>query len=185
MSDERSRFRAAMGCNRMIGLPIDEYGTSAIAGIGRNGGALTSPEEASARTLVGRCQCGAVHYAVADEFVYAANCHCANCRRATGSAFKPFAGIARDQLRITGGADRLMMFGADNGHDARCQECGSLLYSVVRDGAFVHVAMGTLVDDPAIRPSKHIFVGSKAPWFTITDDLPQYAAHAEAGGQAA
>ena len=34
----------------------------------------------------------------------------------------------------------------------------------------------------------HAFVGSKAPWFTITDDLPQYAAHAEAtasaGGQA-
>ena len=45
---------------------------------------------------------------------------------------------------------------------------------MVRDGAFVHVAMGTLVDDPTIRPTKHIFVGSKAPWFTITDDLPQY-----------
>ena len=145
---------------------------------------VTSPERASARTLVGKCQCGAVHYAVADEFVYAANCHCANCRRATGSAFKPFAGIARDKLRITSGADHLMIFGDDNGHDVRSQACGSLLYSVVRDGAFVHVAMGTLVDDPAIRPSKHIFVGSKAPWFTITDDLPQYAAHAEATASA-
>ena len=49
-----------------------------------------------------------------------------------------------------------------------------LLYSVVRDGKFVHVTMGTLVDDPSIRPTRHIFVGSKAPWFTITDDLPQY-----------
>jgi hypothetical protein len=45
---------------------------------------------------------------------------------------------------------------------------------VVRDGGFVHVAMGTLIDDPSIRPSAHIFVGSKAPWFAITDDLPQY-----------
>jgi hypothetical protein len=53
--------------------------------------------------------------------------------------------------------------------------CGSLLYSVVRDGAYVHVAMGTLVDNPTIRPTAHMFVGSKAPWFTITDDLPQYA----------
>ena len=85
---------------------------------------MTSPEKASARTLVGKCQCGAVHYAVADEFVYAANCHCANCRRATGSAFKPFAGIARYKLRITSGADQLMIFGDDNGHDARCQACG-------------------------------------------------------------
>ena len=55
----------------------------------------------------------------------------------------------------------------------RCRTCGSLLYSRVRDGAYVHVAMGTLVDDPGIRPSKHIFAGSKAPWFAITDDLPQ------------
>ena len=137
---------------------------------------------AADRTLAGQCLCGAVRYAVQDRFVYALNCHCSNCRRATGSAFKPFAGIARDKVRITGGADRLMMFGDDNGYDARCQACGSLLYSVVRDGAFVHVAMGSLVDDPAIRPSKHIFVGSKAPWFTITDDLPQYEEHAVAGG---
>ena len=37
--------------------------------------------------------------------------------------------------------------------------------------------MGTLVDDPSIRPTAHIFVGSKAPWFAITDDLPQYQEH--------
>ena len=129
------------------------------------------------RMLAGRCTCGAVHYAVADAFAYAANCHCSNCRRATGAAFKPFAGIARDRLRVTAGADQVMIVGGENGesqdHDARCKACGSLLYSVVRDGAFVHVAMGTLVDDPGIRPTRHIFVGSKAPWFTITDDLPQ------------
>jgi hypothetical protein len=119
-----------------------------------------------------------VHYAVADEFRYAANCHCSNCRRATGSAFKPFAGIERDKLRVTQGADQFMTFGDASGHDAHCKVCGSLLYSVVRDGAFVHVTMGTLVDAPGIRPDKHIFVGSKAPWFTITDDLPQFEDHA-------
>jgi hypothetical protein len=114
---------------------------------------------------------------VADEFAYAANCHCSNCRRATGSAFKPFAGIARDRLRITQGAENLMIFGEEAANNTHCKLCGSLLYSVVRDGAYVHVAMGTLVDDPSIRPTKHIFVGSKAPWFTITDDLPQYREH--------
>ena len=71
-----------------------------------------------------------------------------------------------------------MVYGDDKDNDTHCRLCGSLLYSVVRDGAFVHVAMGTLVDDPAIRPARHIFVGSKAPWFTITDDLPQHAGHA-------
>ncbi|MER9630550.1 GFA family protein [Mesorhizobium sp. M0296] len=133
------------------------------------------------RRLIGKCLCGAVQYTVADAFVYAANCHCSNCRRTTGSAFKPFAGIERDRLSLTKGEDNLTIFGDETGHDAHCKTCGSLLYSVVRDGAFVHVAMGTLVDEPTIRPTQHIFVGSKAKWFTITDDLPQYREHAVAG----
>jgi hypothetical protein len=101
------------------------------------------PEKADIRTITGKCLCGAVHYAVADQFVYAANCHCSNCRRATGSAFKPFAGIERDRLRLTKGADSLMIFGDETANDTHCEACGSLLYSVVRDGSFVHVTMGT------------------------------------------
>jgi hypothetical protein len=138
---------------------------------------VTNSKETTSRSLTGKCFCGAAQYAVADEFVYAMNCHCSNCRRTTGSAFKPFAGIARDRLRITQGAENLMIFGEEAANNTHCKLCGSLLYSVVRDGAYVHVAMGTLVDDPTIRPTKHIFVGSKAPWFTITDDLPQYREH--------
>ncbi len=136
---------------------------------------MNAPDnEADARTLVGSCLCGAVRYAVDDAFRYALNCHCSQCRRATGSAFKPFGGIARDKLRLTHGADALSIYGDGTAHDTHCRRCGSLLYSVVRDGAYVHVTLGTLIDAPSIRPSAHIFVASKAPWFTITDDLPQH-----------
>lgn len=126
------------------------------------------------KTLAGQCYCGTVRYQVDDAFLYAANCHCSQCRRTTGSAFKPFAGIEREKLALIDGDDALLIVGDPTGHDAHCGRCGSLLYSVVREGAFVHVAMGTLVDAPSIRPNKHIFVGSRAPWFEITDDLPQF-----------
>jgi hypothetical protein len=128
---------------------------------------------ADARGLVGECQCGSVRYEVADAFLYAANCHCSRCRAATGSAFKAFAGIEREKLKLTKGQDSLLVFGEDNLNDTRCSRCGSLLFSVVRDGAYVHIALGSLVDAPTVRPTEHIFVGSKAPWFEITDDLPQ------------
>jgi hypothetical protein len=118
--------------------------------------------------------CGTVEYEVADAFTYAGNCHCSLCRQATGAAFKSFAGIERDKLKVTKGKSKLMRFGNAKNNDTRCMVCGSFLYSVVRDGAYVHVAMGTLVDTPTLRPTEHIFVGSKAPWFEITDDLPQY-----------
>jgi hypothetical protein len=134
---------------------------------------MAAQDTGGRRLLTGRCECRAVRYEVADEFVYAGNCHCSNCRAATGSAFKPFAGIEREKLEIVKGADTLLVWGDELGNHTRCGICGSLLYSVVRDGAYVHVAMGSLVDDPSIRPTDHIFVGSKAPWFEITDVLPQ------------
>jgi len=129
------------------------------------------------RVLAGSCQCGAVRYTVADEFIYAANCHCSQCRAATGSAFKAFAGIEREKLEITDGREHVATFGEQDANDTRCAVCGGFLFSVVRDGAFVHVAMGSLVDAPTIRPTEHIFVGSKAAWFEITDDLPQFDEH--------
>ena len=124
--------------------------------------------------LAGGCECGVVRYKVQDAFLYAANCHCSRCRAATGTAFKSFAGIERDKLAVTAGEGDLLIVGEPDANDTRCAVCGSLLFSVVRDGAFVHVAMGSLADAPSIRPSEHIYVGSKAPWFDITDDLPQH-----------
>jgi hypothetical protein len=142
------------------------------------------PAEASfegpegSRVLEGKCGCGTVRFRVADEFLYAENCHCSQCRAATGSAFKPFAGIEREKLEVTDGAGSLLVFGEEDLNDTRCATCGSLLFSVVRDGAYVHVALGSLVDAPSLRPTVHIFVGSKAPWFEITDDLPQFGEYA-------
>jgi len=126
-----------------------------------------------AKLLTGRCECGTVEYTVADEFAYAMNCHCSNCRASTGGAFKPMAGVAREQLRVTKGADTLLVWGDEDGNHTRCAICGSLLFSVVGPDR-VHVALGSLRDAPSLRPTHHIFVGSKAPWFEITDDLPQH-----------
>ena len=41
--------------------------------------------------------------------------------------------------------------------------------------ALYGVALATL-DDPGVRPDAHAFIIDKSPWFTITDDLPQYPA---------
>src|SRR4029078_8261758 len=125
---------------------------------------------AKERTLTGGCECGAVRYQVPAAFLYSLNCHCSRCRAATGSAFKALAGIERGKLEITQGADRLFVYGSPDAHDTRWAVCGALLFSVGREGDDLDVAMGSLVHAPSIRPTDHIFVGSKAPWFEITDD---------------
>lgn len=127
------------------------------------------------RILNGSCLCGAVHYEVADQFRYALNCHCSQCRRATGGAFKPFGGIEISKFKVIAGAGQMVRYGDGIDHDLHCGKCGSLLYSVVREAAYVHVTYGTLIDAPSLAPTEHIFVGSKAPWYEINDDLPQHA----------
>ena len=100
--------------------------------------------------LRGRCACNAVAYAVSDEFVAAFNCHCSNCRAASGSAFLPWGEIEREKLRVTTGVDSLMVIGdADADHAMRCGACLSLLYWTSRDGTYVRVPYGSLVDEPA------------------------------------
>jgi hypothetical protein len=79
------------------------------------------------RTLQGNCLCGEVRYTVADEFTYALICHCSQCRRATGSAFKPFGGIERAKLEVVSG--RVRIFGDVMTHDAHCKTCGSLQHA--------------------------------------------------------
>jgi hypothetical protein len=126
--------------------------------------------------LVGKCLCGAVQYSVAGPFRYAGYCHCSRCRAGSGSAFSAFAGIEKEKLRVTDGAVSIARFEMNPDNVVSfCKLCGSSLFALVRDGRFFHVKMGTLVDDPGIRPMFHIFVGSKAPWHEIADSLPQYA----------
>jgi len=129
----------------------------------------------STTTLRGSCRCGAVTYEVNDAFTAAFYCHCSRCRRATGSAFKPMASIPFERIRLTGGEGDILIFGeASETHDVLCRHCGSLLYSVIAENGNGHVTLGTLIDPPSIRPSFHIFVGSKAPWYEIRDGLPQF-----------
>jgi hypothetical protein len=134
-------------------------------------------KDSDARRLRGGCMCGAVTYEVTDRFLYAMNCHCSKCRRTTGSAFKPIAGVAVEDFAVTAGSETLFRHGDPEGiHDMHCSTCGSLIYSWIAENGSVkvHVPMGTLIDPPSMKPSMHIFVGSKAPWYEILDDLPEF-----------
>jgi hypothetical protein len=56
-----------------------------------------------------------------------------------------------------------------------CVRCGATLQFIREDRPdALWVAVGTLDDDPGVRPLHHIFVRSKAPWYEIADGLPQF-----------
>src|SRR5579875_2748027 len=121
--------------------------------------------------LRGHCACEGIVCEVEDAFVVAYNCHCSRCRAMTGSAFLPWGEIEPEKLIVTGGADCLLIAGDPDGHHAaRCRECTSLVYWSGYEGK-VRVPYGTLIDGPTLQPMAHMFVGSKAPWYDIRDNL--------------
>lgn len=124
--------------------------------------------------LRGRCSCNAVGFDVADEFVAAYNCHCSNCRAMTGSMFLPWGEIERDKIQLNSPDQAIQVVGdPDAGHALACARCLSLLLWTV-GGGWARVPYGVLVDEPTRKPAAHMFVGSKAAWFEIHDQLPRF-----------
>ena len=92
----------------------------------------------------------------------------------TGAAFLPWGEIEPEKLRVTQGEDSLILTGDPHGHHARrCGKCFSLLYWTGYEGK-IRLPYGSLMDEPSLKPTAHMFVGSKAPWHEILDDLPQH-----------
>lgn len=127
--------------------------------------------------LTGRCACKEVSFCVEDEFVAAYNCHCSNCRALTGSAFLPWGEIEPSKLSFTSGMDSLLVGGDEEASGVtRCRKCWSLLHWTVHhhERVWLRVPYGTLNEAPTLTPTAHMFVGSKATWYEIRDDLPQH-----------
>jgi hypothetical protein len=125
--------------------------------------------------LHGRCTCGEVTFTLENTFDYAYYCHCSRCRMRTGSAFAAIGGASIDKLQITTGSKHLLIEGeCSDGYGARCSRCYAFLFAAVRARQYVHVSLGVLAGTPSRLPDHHIYVASKAPWYPITDNLPQY-----------
>ena len=126
--------------------------------------------------LTGRCLCEAIAYEIRGELGPIFHCHCSKCRRWHGAAFRTRATINASQFTWTRGEELLSRY-----HSSEfvvkhfCSVCGSNLISTYDDDpAKIGVPLGGLDQAPANAPEGHFFVGSKAPWFTITDGLPQH-----------
>jgi hypothetical protein len=127
--------------------------------------------------VAGSCLCGGVAYAIEGEIEAIRNCHCSRCRKARSAAHASNAFVGVDRFRWTRGEELLEAYKvpeASRFTHTFCGVCGSSLPRAHVERGYVVIPAGTLDDDPGAREREHIFVGSKAPWYTIADDLPQY-----------
>jgi hypothetical protein len=130
--------------------------------------------------LHGSCLCGGIRYEIDGPVGPALYCHCAMCRKAHGSAFRARLAVPRSALRFVAGEALLARYrSSPDTVRSFCSRCGSPVVNLWDgDPERYGLALGTLDGDPGVRPSCHVFVGSKAPWFEIADGLPQFEAFA-------
>lgn len=141
----------------------------------------------------GSCLCGGVKFEIDGPLLRPLNCHCTFCRKQHGAAFRGRARVSRSDFRWLEGEELVTYYEATPGYRRGfCRVCGSPILNWAQPHprlarnhpqtlAEFGIALGTLDDDPGVRPESHIFVHSKAPWFEITDDLPQFPEYPPAG----
>jgi hypothetical protein len=97
------------------------------------------------------------------------------CRKAHGAAFRTRATVRVEHFRFKTGEELLTYYESSSGeYRSFCRVCGSNL--VTKFNRHPHVygfALGTLDTDPEVKPVRHVFTRYKAPWYEITDGLPQ------------
>ena len=94
--------------------------------------------------------------------------------------FATYSSGARNQLAIETGLEHLAVYRSSaTVQRSFCRICGcALFFEADEDLGVIDFATGTL--DGGAHPGHpseeemHIFVGSKVPWYEITDGLPQF-----------
>jgi hypothetical protein len=139
-------------------------------------------EPSRERPVAGGCLCGAVRYEITAPFRRANYCHCSRCRKHSGAAAGVQGRVPREGFRLVSGQDELRVYRPDGGMaKAFCAVCGSSLFGGTwPEGPEVSVRLGTLDEDPGIRPQYHSFFDDRAPWDEQPDDgLPRYPGRPE------
>ena len=124
--------------------------------------------------ITGGCLCGQVRYEVTGPLFNADHCHCSMCRRQHGAAFATYAEFNPGDFKWISGEGLVKVYETSPGAGwCFCSVCGSTLAGT-DDGKVTTVTLGTVEGDPGVKPGAHIFVGSKARWDEINDELPQF-----------
>lgn len=136
-----------------------------------------APEAPAEGRTGGSCLCGAVAFEFDGVPLRMQHCHCSRCRRGRSAAHATNAFVPLDRFRFTRGETLVRDYplpGAKYFGVAFCTACGSDVPRLSLERGLAVIPAGSLDTDPGIRPSRHIYVGSKADWFEITDGLPQF-----------
>jgi hypothetical protein len=129
----------------------------------------------------GGCLCGALRYKATGKSLYSGYCFCSDCRKASGSGFIPFFGVARSDVTFSGQILTHRSKSRSGGEAVRnsCAVCGGLVFGgeIGQSESFT-INAGSLDDPLLFAPTVAIFTRNRPPWavlppgVTVFEDNP-------------
>lgn len=125
----------------------------------------------------GSCLCGEVAYRYRGTPNFMMYCHCTRCRKVKSAAHASNVFVDPENFEWINGEHAVIAYKlpeAKSFGNSFCNTCGSSMPRLSTAAGMMVIPAGALDDEPGVEPSGHIFTGSKAEWFEITDDFPQF-----------
>lgn len=126
----------------------------------------------------GGCLCGRVRYTATGEPAFSGICHCRDCQRFTGSAFKTTIGFPTSSVSVQGDLKTYDEI-SDAGravHRRFCPNCGSGVIAEADAFPGMTIFLAGSLDDPtAYKPTVEFFCSSAQPWFHAAGERTQFA----------
>ena len=125
----------------------------------------------------GACHCGSIRYEADVDPSRVTICHCTDCQKLTGSAFRVSVPTSRDDFVLLAGSPTTYIKTAESGAKRAqvfCQKCGSPVYVYAVDNPTTFgLRIGCIDERQHLPPRKQIWCQSALAWSMNIGDLPQ------------
>jgi hypothetical protein len=129
----------------------------------------------------GACHCGELAFEAVVNAEKVIICHCDDCQRLSGSAFRTVVMSEPDGLKFIKGSPKEYIKTAQSGNPRAqgfCGNCGSAIYatSVGEDAKIYGIRLGTVAQRNELVPQFQIWCSSAQPWLEQLSSLPAFPA---------
>ncbi len=116
----------------------------------------------------GSCHCGLVKFSAEVDPKLTSVCHCNDCQKLTGTAFRLSVPAITGTFQIESGEPKIYVKVAESGSQraqAFCPECGSPLFTYgVENPTAVGLRVGVLDERSRLPPTWQKWCSSSMPW---------------------
>lgn len=126
----------------------------------------------------GSCLCGTVKYEITGTPLNFFHCHCARCRKSSGTGHASNIILKPESMTWISGEGSLGSFKvpeAERFRSSFCNNCGSPMPRVGPDMRIAVVPAGSIDGDPPIAPTARIFWDSRVAWSCDAGSVPSWS----------